>query len=387
MDYSKKLLNVLMDKYESSKSFSGTNKVRQRFATVPEKLIRKYKDHSDYETFEGVNEAIKELEVLGFIAADKMGPSYSKVYLETSRLEDIYAYLKRRAKSEVNERLAQVLKDHIGSNELVDRYCKEQLQRVEENKSVKGFGDDVKELEDIINGINQLLKLEKETYERDFSVRLYGDSKRFKQLESKIVTILYDYGDFSEKSTLLGDLNLMKNPTYVHMKGNAVLTLAGQRLDLSPLYGGLALPSEALSCIDDIQLTGEGVVTVENLTSFHTFPENGTFIIYLGGFHNAVRRTFLKKIYQCNANSRYRHFGDIDIGGFLILEHLIKRTGIAFEAYRMGIHELQTYAAYTKPLSESDRRRAERFRETEHWPVIRYMLENNVKLEQEAVVL
>ena len=51
----------------------------------------------------------------------------------------------------------------------------------------------------------------------------------------------------------------------------------------------------------------------------------------------------------------------------------------------MGIKELQKYAEYTKPLSENDRKRLPSLYESEFAPVIKYMLDNNCKLEQEAL--
>ena len=59
-------------------------------------------------------------------------------------------------------------------------------------------------------------------------------------------------------------------------------------------------------------------------------------MMYLGGFANRYQIEFLKKVVLNNPNVRYCHFGDIDIGGFLIHKHLCRETLKNFELYCMG---------------------------------------------------
>ena len=60
--YEKQILNVLIDKYESSKSFIGTNQVNQSFTCKVDQLFPKYKDDSEYDLFCAVNESIDILD-------------------------------------------------------------------------------------------------------------------------------------------------------------------------------------------------------------------------------------------------------------------------------------------------------------------------------------
>ena len=110
-------------------------------------------------------------------------------------------------------------------------------------------------------------------------------------------------------------------------------------------------------------------------------------MIYLGGFHNAIRRNFIKKIADQNPTITFLHFGDIDAGGFYILEHLIKKTGISFKPFMMDVETLEKYRGSTKSLTENDRKRLNRLEKTRFNEVISYMLEHNCKLEQEAIKL
>ena len=80
------------------------------------------------------------------------------------------------------------------------------------------------------------------------------------------------------------------------------------------------------------------------------------------------------------------HFGDIDAGGFYILEHLKTKTGIPFQPYRMNAETLKKYKKQAVPLTEHDRKRLQKLRQNPVYSeTIRYMLENNIKLEQEHI--
>ena len=53
----------------------------------------------------------------------------------------------------------------------------------------------------------------------------------------------------------------------------------------------------SLKELDKIEVLGDCVVTVENLTSFHDYNGAEDFVIYLGGFHNTTKRKFLMYLY------------------------------------------------------------------------------------------
>jgi hypothetical protein len=114
--------------------------------------------------------------------------------------------------------------------------------------------------------------------------------------------------------------------------------------------------------------------------------EEGYFVLYLGGFHNRVRRDFISMLHDQNSEAIFYHFGDIDAGGFLILEHLRRTTGIDIIPYNMDLDTLKKYEKMGKPLTENDRKRLGKLQEGQFSEIVDYMLEKNVKLEQEAIV-
>lgn len=384
--YEKEIINKLLDKYEKSKSFVGENKVNQRFNVKIYLVFPRYTDHSNYEIFQAVNEAVDTLVRASFIIAKANSAHvYSNVILNVDKLKDIYKYIGRKPKKDVNSSVLNLVEIYKDKNQILNKYCETQYKRIHSNKTIQFFNNDLEELENILIAVDELLKVDTETFARDFSVKIFKDSKVFERIASKVVNLIYEFGVFPEKDRILGDLNIVKNPTYVNFKGPGSITINDQKINLTGLSSDIAISSKMLSDIDRIEVTGKAVITIENLTSFHTFCDKDMLAIYLGGYHNRVRREFIKKIHQQNSQIAFYHFGDIDAGGFYILEHLKKQTGVDFISFKMDIETLEAHKKYTKKLTENDKKRLMRLVDSQYHKVINYMLENDCKLEQEAV--
>jgi hypothetical protein len=69
----------------------------------------------------------------------------------------------------------------------------------------------------------------------------------------------------------------------------------------------------------------------------------------------------------------------------LILKHLIDKTGIKFRPLNMDVPTLCKYRKYWKTLSESDKYRLRKLNKSDYADTIKFMLDNNCKLEQEAL--
>lgn len=386
--YEKQILNALLDKYEGSKSFIGTNQVNQNFVCKVAQMFPKYKDDSEYELFCDINEAVDTLAVQGFVTAKKLKNGVvQSVTLNLNAVNHAYEYLGRIPKSDIVTDLKKVLLLYKDDNAILSAYCACQLKRLAENRSVEFFDDDFDVYESILKAVSKITDVKNETFERDFSIQVLGDSKAFEKIRSKVVSLLYEYGDFPDKDTLLADLNIIKNPGHVYFKGKGIITVCGQEIDFSKMTGDMAISSEMLKNVDYIAVLGDNVVTIENLTTFNAFKCENSFAIYLGGYHNTSRRNFIKKVYEQNGDKRYLHFGDIDAGGFYILRHLRNKTGIAFAPYCMDVETLKANLRCSKTLTENDKKRLAALADTEFSEIVGFMLENNCKLEQEAMDL
>lgn len=152
----------------------------------------------------------------------------------------------------------------------------------------------------------------------------------------------------------------------------------------------IAVSSELLKQLSSIVVETKTIMTVENLTSFHRMKEENCFYIFLSGYHNSTKQSFLKRIAEENKGKNWLHFGDIDPDGFYILEHLKRGTGIAFVPFRMDVETIKKFRRYCKkePLTESDRTKAKNLLETRKYTeILEYMLAEDCKLEQEIVSL
>lgn len=384
----KTILHELLDKFEKSKSFIGSNKVNQTFSIKPVNLFPKYEDEAEYDVYCEINEAIASLEEKGFIVVKRQKSGVvTQITLNLNKVDEVYVSIKRVPKKDTNKKLADLLLKYQNNNKILSLYCTEQLRRLSENKKVEFFDVDFTVFENLLKVISAVPSIHEEIYERDFSIQTLGDSKSFELIKSKVISLLYEYGDFSSKETVLSDSNIVKNPGHVYFKGNGRIFLCGQTIDLSNMGGDIAISSNLLDSIEEIQVKGSSVVTIENLTSFNRFCCKDSFAIYLGGYHNTLRKKFIVKLYSQNQDKKYLHYGDIDAGGFYILRHLKNDTNVPFIPYLMNISVLKDNIQYTKKLTDNDKRRLSNLLNSEYSDVINFMLENNCKLEQEALDL
>jgi DNA topoisomerase VI subunit A len=173
------------------------------------------------------------------------------------------------------------------------------------------------------------------------------------------------------------------------VKNNLILSINKSIINLNDLGFELSLSDEMIDSliINDCNVTK--VITVENLTTFYGLDDKDAVIIYLAGFHNHTKQKLLLKIYEKFPEAKYYHFSDIDAGGFLIYNNLKNKTQIPFIPYRMDINELVNNKDSLKCLTENDRKRLEKMLTEKDFEVfyktINYMLEYNVKLEQEIL--
>lgn len=388
-----RILDSLLDSYEKSKTFIGENKNQQSFRIQISKLFPKYDDDSEYEFYKDVNAALSNLESKKFVALQKEKSGKVKfALLELHKVSDIYEFIKRTPKFEINNSLQKIWDrfsdvDHFIYKPLLD-YLIEQRDNISKNKKIVFFDGDIEEYENLLSVVKAVLENKDEIFIRELSVRLFNDSKKLESMESQARSFLYRYGEYDDKETVFEEHNIIKTPTYVMIKGKGILNF-GQTIDLSKIDGDIGLSTKTLNQLVSINLQGAEVVTIENLTNFHRFQPDNQLVIYLGGFHNSIKRDFINRVNNCNSETKFFHFGDIDAGGFYILVHLIKKTGIPFVPLNMNIETLQNYKSYWKPLSENDKLRLHKLIDLvpEFKDVLQFMLDNNCKLEQESEIL
>lgn len=369
--------------------------MNQKFSRRIDELFPKYNDDAEYDFFCDVNEALEELEKAELIIIQYQRVGIIKsVELNVPQLKRCYEFVNRESRKEEYDWILEVM-EQFQECAVLDTYFDAQRVKISKNQKVEYFDGKKQEFLDLLTLVKLICTNEEEQFIRDFSVRYFSDSKRVESLASKAQALMYQYGEYQDRESVLEECGIVKTPTYVCLKGNGRMTLGGQMIDLSKLNGDVALSTASLKELDKIEIFGDSVVTVENLTSFHDYNGAEDFVIYLGGFHNTTKRKFLIYLYEQNREKKYMHFGDIDAGGFYIYEHLKFKTGIPFRTLRMDVETLKKHRSQTKTLTQTDKKRIEsllkkldeKHKESidDYRSVLQYMLENNCKLEQEAL--
>ena len=403
--YDKSIIDALLDSYERSVLFTGENKNAVRISfSFDKKSIPVYFDESSL-AYEEIHSYMKNLEYEGLIEIQwkkgKENHIISKVILCLDKLEDAYAYVNRQPKSYMlRENLLFLRKKSSEIEEIKAPVCKAFLiyltNRLEQGKTVKEYItlDDINRTEKIIECLKAIEQNSNVCYIREFSIRLFHDSKEFESLSGIITKIFHEFkNDCKSKNIvdILAEYGIYHMPNYVYFKGKITLEIGGEKIAVGPLEQGIGISGEDIDklCFGDVS-TIKKVITIENLTTFFRWQEEDCLILYLGGYHNFVRRKLLKKLYHEIPNVPYLHFGDIDAGGFGIYEDLCRKTQIPFQTYHMDIATLKQYESMGKRLTENDKKRIKRMIEdrpgVSYMEVLWYMLEKNIKVEQECIL-
>lgn len=396
----KSVLNALLEKYDNSKTFKGSNKVRQNFYIRPEDIFPDYKDDfADAARISDFENDIEYLERENLVKVKKSGSVIMRVYAVTEKIPMYHEIIGIIDKRETLNNFGIILRGFMGRNPFLDKICSEQLNRVENFKAPNIVQNpNAEKLERILKCLDFILNNKEEILERELSIKIFGDSKIFeKEMKTKVCTLLEKYcvlnfEDFHEddknikNEMLLSHFQVLKNPTYFYFKGNGhVIFSDGTKVELSYRFP-VALCSDSVKDITDIKISCGTIMTIENLTSFNRYCSKETFCLFLSGYNNSCKTEFLKKIFADNSQKNWLHFGDTDPCGFLILHNLRTKTGIDFQPYLMGIYELTCFERYCKPLEPNDITKAKSMVENQIYPnIARFMLDSNHKLEQEII--
>lgn len=403
--YEKRILNELLDSYENSLLSRQENKVAVHISfPVTKKTMPEYFDESSL-AYEDIHACIKELENKEFVTAvwkkGKENHILSKILLREENADAVYKYVgripKRKQENNTLKLLAELKETY--KTPVAGAVLEYLTARIEKGQSVKEYInlEDKQRIRRLIKAVSAIETNKNTCYIREFSIRQFGDSKEMESLLGVTCKVFRRFGGKEEEPdnyAILADYSIYHTPDYVYLKGEGTLYFGEQDntgLELSCLRQGIGVSGEDIGTLRiQGKSTTKKVITIENLTTFFGWMEKDSIIIYLGGYHNTVRRKLLQSIHRHMPSAEYLHFGDIDVGGFGIYEDLCRKTGIPFRPYYMGIEELKKYAAYTKKLTANDRKRLDELLERcaedcAYRDVLEYMKEKGIKLEQECV--
>lgn len=391
-----KVLQLLLDQYEKSKTYTGDNVKKQTFSVAPGKICSNYSDSfADIREIEDFERDMQELSDKALVKLTFQDGEIRRIAAIEEKIPEYYRILGREEKRELLARERKLYESYVGKHPALDRFCRQQLARLERGNKADY---PLKRAEELLKLAARILENREEILERELSISFFGDSKVFQDsYRAAVCNILGKNGDYAEKLygitnarekelVILGEHNILANPSYIYLRGHGEFVLGnGITLRVTPDYP-IALSTQAAEGMTEAKILCKAAMTVENLTTFHRMHSEEVFYIYLSGYHNTLKQYVIKRLTEENQRLRWYHFGDLDPDGFFILEHLKRGTGLAFEAFHMGIEDLVKYRDFGKSLDGNDRKKAETLMARGLYrKELSYMLQEDIKLEQEII--
>lgn len=348
-----------------------------------------------------INQALEAMADQGYIRLRGKGKKQGALVYNGTFLEEMEELCSRygfRTTNTIQEELERVLDLVPVTQGPVGVLVRDTLSSIRDGGKydVQLFGRDFESLEDILVGADAVLQNTGETYIRDLSKKIYNDSKQFQKLRSPIekfvrkcasADVLEEYMEKMESGlgkSILPLYNIYPSPYPILFEGNATMTV-----DQGTIHT-MGLPylflSNRITGYRHIHLLADMLITIENKTTYHDFEVSGNIAkLFISGHLGNAEKLLLSSIYRDNPSVSYLHWGDIDVGGIRIFRS-IQQIIPSVRPHNMDVRTLEQYSCFTTGLTDCDRKALsgmccdDVFSDT-----VCYMLENNVKLEQEAI--
>lgn len=402
------ILNALLDKYERSEFFRAgktpTRKIQLNFRTLTGKSDFPQYNIEEYKVHDAINRAVLELERRQLISFDwlEKGHIIKSIWLNMLNIVRVYEEAGRKPKNDVIESICEQLTSAIAKIKTpwIKNFLHDEHETIsKKRKFTTHFTENERNLLlDCMYAIDDLDGAE--CMERVFSIRTFGDSKTFESIvRPRLLRILKKYTDICDYTTeedLLLYIGITRYPEQFEFCGEVSIKFDRGVVDFSHLKNGGTVYSYDLlvgefifsSCIDSI-------ITIENKANYIDYvksKDKNELVIFHGGHFSPRKKVFFTKIANAiPADCKWRHWSDIDYGGFLMLERLRREILPSIAAYRMSIKELEKHKSLTKKTNQSY---VEKLKTLKSRPAlldckdcIDYMVSNMLKLEQEAMLV
>ena len=395
--YEEKMLTALAEKYRKSKKDSGTNVIVRRTRITPSQLYKGCnRNDGDMTQIEAVNQAAMHCRQMGFLTfeTEKFSNEIRNIDLVDEKIEELEAYLEQtyhyESKASKRQYVEELIAVYSGRSQAAELECRKLRQALEKNRIPPKY----QQAKDLLKALVFIENNREELFLREASMLIYGDSKYLEEaMLHPVCKALREFlgrpcGEDELEDEILEEYHIRREKQKLCLKGDVMLQNGGKELELGNFADGVEFFSDELDGIEHICVRVPEFITVENYTSWLRFRKEGAVSFYLGGYAARFQRDFLRKVQEDNPHLVFRHFGDIDAGGLYIHEHLCRVTGISFQMYRMSCAELQDarFRSCLQPLTNQDRIRLKSLeKQGTYRELAAYMLEKNVKLEQEII--
>lgn len=413
MNIQNELLNRLLDKYErSGHCLPGKNSNRRIGISLNEAEFPYYQQNRR-ERVEEVNTAIGKMQSAGLVTFQYQkgyeGWLIEKVFLNLGGLLNAYRVAERSPVSLQAREMQEVLADAYAQSgrAWVRRFIEDEQTRLRETFRASRL---LPEKPDLAKDLFSALKAsEKESQlMRVLSVQCFQDSKH---LERELLSFLLsvarryepDIAAYSHQNDerltdneVLTQIGILRYPEIFEFCGDITLIVQGVSVPTAPFPRGFCLQSETLADVQDIRLDGiRRVYFVENRTNYRALVLRGipseVLLIHHGGFYSPSHSCLFRKIVRdAKENMLFYFWGDLDLGGFQMLERLRKNIVPNLRPYRMGSSELYRYLKTGKPRNAEYLHRLEQLQSETDNTVIRdgitAILQTGITVEQESML-
>lgn len=404
MDYKELILTKLINSYEKSASNMEGNYKRKTYFNFRRSFVEYVID--DFDIKSAIHYAVYELKNENIVdiiwAKYQEGNIIEKVVLNNNNLEKAYQMLGRIPKNQMLFDIQNMLTDclsKINSSDWIKSFindCKKEIEcRYEISQNLPKEKEQILLVLKALEGIDH--KGENEYLERVFSKKYLGNSKIFGKIKGTIKNIIENYYlkyNLDNEKDILESIGIIETYDDTMFFGNIKIKLDNKIIDYSYLHYGTSINVDTIREMQISELHAKKIITIENKAAYLEYikkADTNEFVIYLAGYYSKSKRLFLKKIYEhlYSCDVEYFHWGDIDYGGisiFILLRDIIPEI----RPVNMCIATLKAYIRDTEPLTLNDVKNISRLidndKSNEFINVMEYMLKQNIKLEQEALL-
>lgn len=410
-DYERQILSNLINWYENSPSYYRSQVPSRR------RIMRLYDNgETDFPAYdienhivrEDINQAVLNMAKNGFIEYNWMigqqNHILSKLWLKFSALSQVYKYLRRQPKNEAVDSILSQLKElrDKTNEDWALRWLDDRIAEISRKRSIgKDLPSDKDDINDLLKSIEFLcIREEIETLERVYSIRCFGDSKRFERsVKKRLARILkiYHIKDDCTDEEALRSVGLVRYPELFEFAGALSITFPTGKLDFSCLASGGTLNIDDINQgVISIDECIQRVLSIENRANYIEYVRKcrgkNELVLFHGGQFSPAKRVFLDRIVSSMPSEcDFYHWGDIDYGGFIMLARLRREIFPGIKQWRMDEHEIIRFEEFSVGYPEAYGKRLASLLEipelNDCTPCIEFMLMLRKRLEQESMLI
>ncbi len=310
MNLEKKILFKLVDKLERSKDFKNGNLTSANiYLTINDSLISPLFSSTGYLKEDEYERAFSDLKKRNFVFLKNRDNYNFRIVLNLSSLNEVYEFLNYKGKKiEVNEeeQFLKAKEEEYKNNLVLQSFLNKCITLLHENKSVNKYFKDHNELEFILKAIDSIMNNKGKILLRNFSVRVFNNSKIVENNANKIFRIYNEFSneEFKDFNSLIEHYFIYRNFNLILIKGDITLKINEEIIHVGKLNSIFALSSEILDKAEIINLPVEKVITIENQTTFNYFSDSSFLVLYTDGYISSAMAMFLKKLYSFKMSLR-----------------------------------------------------------------------------------